>query len=290
MKLKIFVSYSLICSIILLFGCSRECEKGLLYLDYESDRVLIDGKTIDESQLTVYDKWHGLRLFFDCKKEQLWSTQNITRTHLQFNLIYHQQCSMETYEKQFTTDEYEYAVIKDIYDDVAVIETNENYVLYDILNDQQKSLKNNMSGFLGYNGSTLYFLTGYYTIESDDFIFYPGKIELKYHSKYFASDDIIASYDENNCIFIFHPKSGEKDTLGIHANSKAIDRESTYYYSNGKLYYSKRKIIPKDFLLFLFPVLGYYYASDWYEYDVLTKKGRRINTPSNYSVVIGSEK
>ena len=291
MKFKIFAFLFLTCSIFLLFGCSRESERNVLYLDYDSDRILIDGKTIDDGSLiTVYDKWHGLRLFFDCEKEKLWSTQNITRTHLQFNLIYPQQGSLETYEKLFSTDEYESAAIQAIYDDVAVISTNENYVLYDILNDKTKSIKNNMYDFLGCNRSTLYFTTGYYIIESGDFISYPDKIELKYRSKYFAADDIIVSYDEDNRIFIFHPKSGEKDTLGIHANSRAFDRESMYYYSNGKLYYSKRKIVPKDFLLFLFPVLGYEYASNWYEYDVMTKKSRKVNTPSDYSIIVGSTK
>lgn len=288
MKLKIY-AYVLI-AFIIFQGCSKESERNLLYLDYKNDRVLIDDKIVDESEITVYDKVNGLRLFFDCGQNKLWSTQQITNNHFQFNLVYPQDGSMKTYEKVFSDDEYafSYAAIQSICDYVVLIRTHTGYLLYDILNDKTKDIECNAYYFLGFNGINMYFTTGYYSIGARKFIPYPDKTELTFKSKYFATDDIILSYESDNRIFIFYPKDGKRESLNLYANlSNVRNGDSIYYYSNSKLYYSKRKIVPKDFLLLLIPVPGYYYASNWHEYDMITKTTRRINVPSDYTAIIG---
>lgn len=274
-------------SVIISFlsGCSKMTEENdVIFLDYESDRVFINNTEIDESNIKVLDKINGLRLFYDIALNNLWDEQQLENNYFQFHLIYSSSNETTSYEKTFDASfKFSQAAIKYIYNNVAVIRTHDNYLLYNIVDDKYQIVDFKRSGFLGYDGQCLYFTDGYYDLQTNVFCSYFDYKKMSRIAFYNPVKNNIVSTDGNN-IAIFDVKTGNTELLKIQVNLKnQKDRRSVFYLYKDKLYYSKYKFSLKS----LIPVPGYYYKMNWYEYDLKTKKRKRIQTPSNKCVIIG---
>jgi hypothetical protein len=141
-------------------------------------------------------------------------------------------------------------------------------------------IENNKDALLrpiGIRENNLFFLNGYYNIETKKYTFFKHELLLPY---YFSNENMIL-FCNNNYFALYNIEDENIVDLNIKIPDGYI---SNFYLDGTELYYSKIKHTWLNVILTLDygPVYRHYY-----KYNILTKKNIRIKTPTEFVDIIG---
>lgn len=269
----------------LLIGCNQKLlkEENLIYYKYSYSQPLelwVGENKIDFGNIQVND------ILFDTYTNQIYVISKEKSNHIVkiYKFQNPQNNKFDYLEVPLQSEYFEIFVCKN---EFLFYMGNNKYILFNSLTNklQEHKLPSRVNHYSisGFDLDNIYFDNGYYSLEKDNFSFYPSEINF-YRNRIFPKEQkIVFINSKNKKICLFDLSSKRIETLFIKGNYNYSSR-SMYFLDGNYLFFSKYSKSLKNLFSNFFP--GSNKNLEWFKYNLKTGEITKVFQKNNGVYVI----